>query len=82
MGKLRSAERWAEEVRGKKLLLVKDSFGNSLAIFLAEHFEEIVMVDLRFRGIDLEKLMEQEQFTQLLAVYNRAQFCQLQLAGI
>ncbi|HIR92730.1 MAG TPA: hypothetical protein IAB98_04855 [Candidatus Egerieimonas intestinavium] len=72
----------AEEVRGKKLLLVKDSFGNSLAIFLAEHFEEIVMVDLRFRGIDLEKLMEQEQFTQLLAVYNRAQFCQLQLAGI
>lgn len=71
----------SETAKGKKLLLIKDSFGNSLAIFLAENFEEIVMVDLRFRGIDLEQLMEQEQFTQMLAVYNGAQFCQTQLAG-
>lgn len=77
-----SQENPGEEVRGKKLLMAKDSFGNSLALFLAEHFEEIVMIDLRFRGVDLEKLMEEEQFTELLAVYNRAQLCQIRLQGL
>ena len=33
---------------GKKLLLFRDSFGSSIAPLLAEHYEEVTLVDLRY----------------------------------
>ncbi len=38
---------------GKKILVVKDSFGNMLAPFLVPHYEEIYVVDSRFYNINL-----------------------------
>ncbi len=36
---------------GKRILVVKDSFGNALAPFLLPHYEEIYIVDSRFYSI-------------------------------
>ena len=33
---------------GKKLLLFRDSFGSSIAPLLAEYYEEVTLVDLRY----------------------------------
>lgn len=38
---------------GKKVLVVKDSFGNMLVPFLVPHYEEIYVVDSRFYSINL-----------------------------
>ena len=38
---------------GKKILVVKDSFGNMLVPFLVPHYEEIYVVDSRFYNINL-----------------------------
>jgi hypothetical protein len=37
---------------GKKLMIVKDSFGNALAPFMLPHYEEIYIVDPRFYTIN------------------------------
>jgi hypothetical protein len=38
---------------GKKIMVVKDSFGNVLVPFLFPHYEEIYVVDARFYNIDV-----------------------------
>lgn len=38
---------------GKKIMVVKDSFGNMLVPFLVPHYEEIYVVDSRFYSINL-----------------------------
>jgi hypothetical protein len=38
---------------GKKIMVVKDSFGNVLVPFLLPHYEEIYVVDARFYNIDV-----------------------------
>nr|MDD6335788.1 DHHW family protein [bacterium] len=41
---------------GKKALVIRDSFGNSLASFLAGSWEEVVLVDLRYYKQPLSEL--------------------------
>lgn len=50
-----------------RLLLVKDSFANSLVPFLALHFE-IDMVDLRYGALSISELMEQNEYDKILVV--------------
>lgn len=38
---------------GKKIMVVKDSFGNMLVPFLVPHYEEIYVVDSRFYSVNL-----------------------------
>ncbi len=54
---------------GGRLLLIKDSFAHCLAPFLAEHYSEIVMIDLRYYRKPISDLMAEKDFTQLLFVY-------------
>lgn len=55
---------------GKKLLIVKDSYANSLIPFLAEHFAEIDVVDLRYYEKSVTKLIQDRQFHDMLFLYN------------
>lgn len=55
---------------GKKLLVVKDSYANSLIPFLAEHFAEIDVVDLRYYEESVAKLIQDRQFHDMLFLYN------------
>lgn len=53
-----------------KLLVVKDSFAQSLVPFLAEHYAQIDMIDLRhFRRTAVSDYAAQEGYTDVLLVY-------------
>lgn len=54
----------------KKLLVVKDSYANSLIPFLTKHFGEIHVVDLRYYGAPLLKLIQEHQIQDMLILYN------------
>lgn len=56
---------------GKKLMVVKDSFGNALVPFLLPHYEEIYVVDPRFysiktTGMNIVKFVEQNEINEVL----------------
>ncbi|MFA4132958.1 MULTISPECIES: DHHW family protein [unclassified Brevibacillus] len=55
---------------GKKLLVVKDSYANSLIPFLVEHFAEIDVVDLRYYEESVAKFIQDRQFHDMLFLYN------------
>ncbi|OOR93516.1 hypothetical protein B0181_00225 [Moraxella caviae] len=55
---------------GRKIIVVKDSFGNALAPYLAAHYDEIYVIDYRhFKG-SLPKLIQDYQVTDLLFAFN------------
>lgn len=59
---------------GRKLLVVKDSYAHALVPFLANHFEEIHMIDLRYSREKLDSYMEKESIEDVLFIYNIATF--------
>ena len=54
---------------GRKLLLLKDSFAHSMVPFLADHYEEIVMLDLRYFRRDIVAFAQQEHVDGVALVY-------------
>lgn len=61
---------------GKTLLLIKDSFANSILPFLAEDYEKLVVVDLRQLNVSGDRLLEMFSPTDILILYNSVQFAQ------
>ncbi|MDP4160914.1 MAG: DHHW family protein, partial [Bacillota bacterium] len=55
---------------GKKLLIVKDSYANSLIPFLIGHYNEIYIVDPRYYAEDLSNLVKTNKIDDLLILYN------------
>ncbi len=55
---------------GEKLLVIKDSFAHSLVPFLAEHYSEIVMIDMRYYKQSVSELIDSSDFDKLLFIYN------------
>ncbi len=46
------------DVKGEKLLIIKDSYAHSFAPFLTQHYSEITLVDMRYINIqDLHNLL-------------------------
>lgn len=56
--------------QGGELLLVKDSYANTMVQFLLPHYSRIHVVDLRFFGMSLSGYVQQEGITDMLVVYN------------
>ncbi|WP_308530482.1 DHHW family protein [uncultured Paenibacillus sp.] len=54
----------------KKLLIVKDSYANSLIPFLTKHFSEIDIVDLRYYDGNLSALIRDQKIRDVLVLYN------------
>ena len=50
---------------GRKLLVVKDSFGNALAPFLLAGFEEVYVVDYRKFGCNILEFIEEHEITDV-----------------
>lgn len=69
----------------RKLLVVKDSYANSLLPFLVPHFAEIAVVDLRYYEGDVSRLAREQQYSDMLLLYNVQTFAEdpsiLALAG-
>ncbi len=63
---------------GRKLLMVKESYGNCFAPFMASHFDEVYVVDQRYYNKLVEagkfpkmaKLIEQNEITDVLFINN------------
>lgn len=55
---------------GRKLVVVKDSFANCLLPMLTPYFSKIVVVDPRYMTENLSKLLQEDDFTDLLFLYN------------
>lgn len=58
----------------KKLLLIKDSYANSMLPFLTEHYSEIVLMDMRYVRGDYHAYVDPDQFSQVLVLYNVSNF--------
>lgn len=54
----------------RSLLLLKDSYANCFVPFLTSSFREIVMVDPRYYYGNVNTLMEEQEFTDILFLYN------------
>lgn len=54
----------------KKLLVIKDSFAHTLVPFLADHYSEIVMIDMRYYKQSVSELIEETGFDQILFAYS------------
>jgi hypothetical protein len=59
---------------GRKLLVVKDSYANSLIPFLLKHFSEINVVDLRYYEEDLVSFVNEHGIQDMLLLYNENTF--------
>lgn len=53
-----------------KLLIVRDSYANSIVPFLTSQYSEIYLVDLRYYDEDLMRLMENNKIKDMLILYN------------
>ena len=58
----------------KKLLLIKDSYANSMLPFLTEHYSEILLMDMRYVRGDYHAYVDPDQFSQVLVLYNVSNF--------
>ncbi|MFJ7935363.1 DHHW family protein [Sporosarcina sp. NPDC096371] len=59
---------------GRKLAVVKDSYAHALIPFLANHFEEIHVLDLRYYHSDILTYMTEQNISEVLFLYNIANF--------
>ena len=58
----------------RTLLVIKDSYANSLVPFLAPYYRKIVLVDPRYFYGDLEELIQVENIQEVLYLYNANTF--------
>ena len=54
---------------GKRLLLIKDSYAHCFATFAIEHYEEIVMVDMRYFRNSVQDIIDNEKLNEILILY-------------
>lgn len=59
---------------GKKLLLFKDSYAHAMVPFLALHYQQITMVDLRYFNTAYTEKVDLDDYDQVLILYNAPNF--------
>lgn len=60
---------------GPSLLIVRDSYMDSLSPYLFEHFSEIHIVDLRHYRLSLNGYIEANEIDSILVCYSLSNFC-------
>lgn len=71
----------ADIKNGKKLLIIKDSYANSMIPFLASSFSEIHIIDLRYYNQDIYDYIKQNGITECAAIYSIKQLCDVSVAN-
>lgn len=59
---------------GKKIVVFKDSYAHSFAPFLALHYEEVHLIDLRYFNINPYDYIRDQEIEQALFLYNLSTF--------
>ena len=62
------------DAQNGKLLVVRDSYSDSLAPFLAEEFQEVHLFDLRYNNTSLKKYVSENGINQVLVLYSVSNF--------
>ena len=57
-----------------KLLVIRDSYANCIGPMLAESFEEVIMVDLRYYKMPISQLCADEGVSNVLVMYSLSNF--------
>lgn len=57
-----------------RILLIKDSYGNSFAPFLTYNYDEVWVVDLRMITEKMSEVMQSQSFDDVLVMYNFMNF--------
>lgn len=60
----------------QRLLLIKDSYANSMIPFLSQHYRKIVVVDPRYFYDDINNIIKSNGITQIMFLYNGNTFFQ------
>ena len=55
---------------GRRLLILKDSFGNALPGYLFYSFEQIFVVDSRYFAKNMKQYVRENKVTDILFAYN------------
>ncbi len=58
-----------------KLLMIRDSYSDSLVPFLLYHYSEIRMIDLRYYLGSVKEYAEEHDMDQILVIYSVENFC-------
>ncbi|MGM9937044.1 MAG: DHHW family protein, partial [Candidatus Ornithomonoglobus sp.] len=61
---------------GKSVAVLKDSYAHSLAPFLANNFDSIHLIDMRYYSGDLIRYLGENGVTDVLVLYNAENFCE------
>ena len=59
---------------GRKLVVVKDSFANCIIPMLTPYFTKILVLDPRYMTESVQKLLQEDDYTDLLFLYNANTF--------
>lgn len=54
----------------KKILIVKDSYGNSMIPFIAQEYEHVYVIDPRLYRLDVSDYVKENEIEEVLLVYN------------
>lgn len=58
----------------KKLLVIKDSYAHTFVPFLAQDYDEVIMVDFRYNKMPVSMIIENYGITDILVLYNATNF--------
>ena len=58
------------EQHGKKIAVIKDSYGNAFVPYLAAHYEEVFILDYRYFVRNIKTLLEDNGIQNLLFAHN------------
>ncbi len=61
---------------GRKLLVIKDSYAHCFVPFLLKEFDGIDALDIRYYNQELSELIEEEEYTDILFLYNASGFAE------
>jgi hypothetical protein len=59
---------------GRKLAVIKDSYAHAFIPFLANHYEEIHVLDLRYYHMNIYEYLKKNELHEVLFLYNIANF--------
>lgn len=62
------------QAKGGTLLVIKDSFANSFVPLLTENYKKIVMLDLRYYNLSVQKVLEENAGADILVLYEMSNF--------
>jgi len=60
--------------KGGKLLVVRDSYSDTLAPFLSLHYQEVHLYDLRYNRLSLKDYVEENGIDRVLVLYSASNF--------